>query len=174
VQGVRRTIAWLGLILAAVLVVPPAQASDYRHRMPQPPSLVKHRAPCPDEGDGRADGKSEIGACADPTTGRVWVAPGLGRFAWSHEIGHVWWEQVAAERDRRWITYKLGWPRYTEWCGGEHGMPTPCELAADAYAACDLGLTPAGRWETSYGYLPTVRQHRRICNAIVAIGLARR
>jgi hypothetical protein len=132
------------------------------YHMPLPPGdLVIHRGPCFDGG----------GACALSSSGGVWAQ---GRFALAHELGHVFDTRVLTPSDRAWFTQLLdltGRP----W-GASGGWPDPAERFADAYAACAVGLSPAGKrdrkgrvrggWIDVYGCRPTARQHRAICNAI--------
>lgn len=144
--------------------------------MPQPPRVTVHHADCPDYADG--------GSCADMATNEIWLAPNSGSFERWHEIGHLFDAQVLTDPDRAWFMRAF---RMTgEWVRGTGdeclGKRCPDELFADAYAACANDLRPEGRrrdgmtvsdWTTSYGYFPTARQHRRVCNGIAVIGLVR-
>jgi hypothetical protein len=162
------------LIGLTVLLLAPATAEA--GRMPAPPSLTVHRAENPDCVD-----RGAAMPCADPDTGEVWVPRGSGGYARAHEIGHVWWAQVATDEQRAWFTRQVGladgdWERGT----GLYGDDSPAELGAEAYATCDLGFKPGyrrakdgalvERWPVAYDYHPNVHQHRRICNAISLIG----
>jgi hypothetical protein len=189
-SGVLRAVGVV--LLALLLVLPPtASASDvigtatqqrvglpismtgpagYQHRMPQPPQLVVHAYLNP-----ACDGYP----CADPIGGEIWVGRHARRFDVSHEIGHVWWERVATEVDRSRATRRLGLPADAPWYGDlasyKSRAPIAGEMAADAYAACDLGYGlqrrgEPGTWETGYGYTPTRRKHRVMCATIRGIG----
>lgn len=151
------------LLAFAVLMLLPAPAGAYRHRMPQPRVWAHHEL----------NPSCEGAPCANPMTAEIWIGVHPLRFEVSHEIGHVWWRQVAIDSDRAWITELTGFPVGTPWTSSRPNAPSPDELAADAYAACDLGMRPYTAWVTSYGYYPTARRHRRICNGIAIIGLVR-
>jgi len=116
------------------------------------------------------------GALACTSGSEIWIAPTAGRIALAHELGHVFWSNVATASDRVWMQRMLGFPAVTPWYNGTWpaGLDSPDEHAADAYATCDQGMRPNGRWwGSAYGYDPTPARHRVICNAIVVIGLVR-
>lgn len=169
------------VVLAVLLVLLLPTAADAA-RMPRPAQYVIHQGEPTPEGCGEE-------ACSIPQLGEVWLVgqpkSWIERFALSHEIGHVFFFQTATDSDRAYITRLLRFPDGTPWyasdewyaASGESDSPPPDEIAADAYAACDLGLAPvlppgrrSMRWIEGYGYAPTMRQHRRICLAIQFIG----
>lgn len=146
--------------------------------MPRPKSLTVHSAECPEIGGG---------SCSSTTTNDIWLGDGADEFDREHEIGHQFDQQILADQNRKWFMQALrlrgDWSQGTGDQCDSHRCPD--ELFADAYAACALGLNPAGRmkfrgrsrlivgaWTTAYGYSPGVRQHRRICNTIAFIGAA--
>jgi hypothetical protein len=149
----------------------------YPHRMPRPTRLIVHKQLNPE-----CDGS----ACADPDTGEIWIGKRPDRFHASHEIGHVFFRLVADSTQRAQAQALLGFDASTPWENGtgDHGDKSPDEIAADAYAACDLGYSPAPsravtasgkvvlrvRWPIAYGYLPTAREHRRFCALVEHIG----
>jgi hypothetical protein len=165
------------IVLLAVLLALALPAIADAARMPAPAGVVAHDYANPECGGY---------PCANPFTGEVWLPAGTDRYERAHEIGHIWFATVPTDEQREWFIRKLrlpvtgdggdltegAWYRGT----GDDGHDSPDERAADAYAMCDLGRSPAGRvgkdgmvrgeWETSYSYLPSARQHRRICNAI--------
>ena len=141
---------------------------------PFPPRFTIRYEPCPTA--------PEALGCADVETGDVYVRT-RDRFARWHELGHVFDWQVLTDADRAWFTRLLRFPPETPWWSDDamqegEGV-SPSEQFADAYAACGMGRSPAGRrvqsrvvveWTTGYDYYPTVRQHQRICTLIVRIG----
>lgn len=183
-----------GLVLALFLAAAsPAAAKDYRHLMPQPPHVWAHHSLNPECGEGkqRADGTYAPGdrkPCADPSTGEIWIGKRPFKFTVSHELGHLWWAQVATEADRQWFKSQLRFAPAAPWEPSfedyERGTFTPAEFAADAYAACDLGMTTRPQrvmrngkvslvyeWIDAYGYVPSPRVHDRVCAYIKRAGL---
>lgn len=159
--------------LIALLLATTLTASAGASRMPSPPHVTIHEGtPCPDGG----------GSCSYSHTDDVFLEAGADAFEREHELGHQFDRQVLTDAYREWFTKRLGfqpgpWDRGT---GLDCGGCGPDEHFADAYAACATGMKPVGRrrggiqvsrWTTSYGYYPTARQHRRVCNAIVVVGL---
>jgi hypothetical protein len=149
--------------------------------VPQPAGdIVVSFEPCPGSaGD----------VCSDPLGGRIWLAGSLDPFELAHELGHVYLERDLDDHWRGRIAALLGYdPRAEPWSTGLTAddcltQACPSELAADAYAACALRLSPKRRvvgrgkrrrivegWQTAYGYQPTLRQHRRVCRTIRASG----
>jgi hypothetical protein len=111
------------------------------------------------------DAPGEGAVCADPDTGRMWLAGEFDLFAFAHELGHVYLERDLADRPpphdagswRGRLSILLGHdPAAVPWDGldGPHMLTgddclehaCPWELAADAYAACALRFSPRGRW----------------------------
>jgi hypothetical protein len=135
--------------------------------------VTVHREACPFYADG--------GSCATPDTGEAWVEPGAGRFAYWHEVAHVWERRALADEHRAWFADLFGFPAGTAWDQGTGpGTRGPSEVFADAFAACATrarvrGVRRGGMvvsaWSTAYGYLPTARQHQRVCNAIAVADL---
>jgi hypothetical protein len=136
--------------------------------MPQPGGLTVIYELNPDCG--------EVGKCADPATGRIWVGEHPGRHTVAHETAHVFWGRFPASWPR--MTQLLNLSADTPWYAASEDdylnrRVLAGELAADAYAACDMGLVPGGRrgkdgvirgmWFDVYGYNPTARRHARIC-----------
>jgi hypothetical protein len=126
-------------------------------------------------------------SCA--TTGQVWLKPGDGTAILWHEIGHAVEHQLLDEvpTSRAWFTAMFGFAPGTPWFAGFQER-APGELFAEAYARCQLGWTPPrtiirthrrGGMTISreihrgkpagYGYTPTVRQHRAICNSVAVL-----
>lgn len=151
----RRYLTLAAAALSACALAPPSAWANAPERVPLPWAIV-HRAECPDGG----------GSCAYPSSHEVYLAPGAGRFALFHELGHVYldnldgfWKGTIATHVSR---------------GGWQWTDRTAERAADAYAACALRLQPmrrrgnhvSGNWATAYDYQPTRRQHRRVCSAI--------
>jgi hypothetical protein len=150
----------LAVTVALVLALPACSYAD----MPRPyEERVHYDTPCPDGG----------GTCAP--TPDIYLEPGWTPFMLWHERAHLFDAQVMTDAHRAQFTAMLGMdgPWYQ---GTGRGTRGPSEVFADAYAACATGKQPAPRrlksgflissWTTSYGYQPTVRQHRRVCNAI--------
>jgi hypothetical protein len=173
VELVRTPLAALLALAVVFTAAGTAQARPMPHYMPQPPHVVVHHGGNPDCGGY---------ACADPDTGEIWVRKWDSRFERRHEVGHIYWAQVATAEDRAKVTTMLGFPADEPWeCGADvdpWDCQPPAEVAADAYAACDMGRTPGrsydrrGRaryvWNFSlYGYMPSVREHNRICAFIL-------
>ena len=147
---------------------------------PLPPRFEIRYEPCPDY-------LPEITSCADQENAVIWLAPDADRFTRWHELGHLFDAQLLTDADRAWFTARLGFAAGTPWIGDDDawaeygGMVVPAEHFADAYAMCALGLSPGGRrgrdgrievgWIDTYGYMPSVRQHRRICDAITRLAL---
>lgn len=173
----------LGITLTAILATILLAASAHASRMPAPPSITIHEnTPCPEY-------LPDEYSCTDQDTGEIWLLPDAGRFDRQHEIGHLFDAQILTDQDRAWFTRTLGFKTGTPWFGDYGAFVETASLAgtlpgeqfADAYAACALGKTPAGHrkrngmivsdWIDAYGYHPTVRQHRRICNVIAVLGL---
>lgn len=153
----------LALIVLA-LTAPTASAA----RFPIPAAASIHRGvECPDGG----------GSCSYAATGEVFLAPGAGRFAKWHELGHVRAERLT-QADRGYMIELMGlppgpWDRGT---GFEGGFSSPSEWFADYHAACALRLyvsRAGGSWEASYAPWPGARRYRRICNAIAVLSLVR-
>lgn len=175
VCGVHR--AAVTIVLACLTLGGFAQSASAR-RMPVS-GLTAHFTGCPDYEDG--------GSCASPETAEIWLAPDADEFDFWHEVGHVFDHQALDGRARAWLTRKLGFSAATPWTSDAaeadiaiFGTRTPDEVFADAFAACWLGRRPNGtlrggmrvtNWQTGYGYRPSVRQHRRICNAISVYAL---
>jgi hypothetical protein len=167
--------------VALLIWVAPASAE----RMPAPPSLTVHHSQNPACMD-----RGVPVPCADPDTAEIWVPRGADRYAVKHETGHVWWASVATDEQRAWFIRKVGLKTTVEggrlvdggWYRGTglYGNDSPDELAAEAYATCDLGFKPGYRrgkdgalrehWPVAYDYHPHVHEQRRICNAISLIG----
>lgn len=159
------------VVLAAALLAP-QQASPAG--VPMPDGVSVEHGQCPYD-------PAALG-CADVETATVYLSQ-RSRFARWHEIGHVFDHQVLTDASRAWFTARLRFPPGTEWMptpGQPEGSP-PGEVFADAYAMGALRKSPAGRrggrgqiivdWQDAYGYLPSVRQHRQICNGIAVLGL---
>lgn len=129
-------------------------------QVPLPRAHV-YQSPCPNAV--RSQG------CANPPTGEIWLAY-LDRHGLAHELGHIFDAQHLNSAVREQFTALLGASPTTTWEGmtGDECLMQVCpsELFADAYAACALDMTPQGRWLDSYGYKPTVSQHRRVCAMI--------
>lgn len=161
-------------VLVAVLALA-APAVAQAGRMPAPPSVTIHEnTPCPDDG----------GSCSYSQTDDVFLEPGASRFERQHELGHQFDRQVLIDADRVWFTrvFRFAPGPWDHGTGLECGRCGPDEHFADAYAACATGMTPALKrkngiqvqtWTTAYGYHPTVRQHRRVCTAIIVLALVR-
>ncbi len=108
--------------------------------------------------------------------GTAYVEPGSPavRFRTWHELGHALDAERLTDTDR--ATFTSLFKMQGAWNQGTGmGTRSPNEVFADAYAACALRMRPHGRargrmvvsrWQTSYGYYPTSRQHRRVCFAI--------
>jgi hypothetical protein len=185
----RRLVVALAAALLGLAMVPPAGAVDIdRFAVPLPREATITLDACPYVG----------GACADTEAGRVYLAGDLDLFELAHELGHVYFERDLPARFglqgagywRGRVSILLGHHPYSVPWDGLHGdglltgdectdRPCPAEQAADAYAACALRMRPEGRrvgrrivggWQTAYGYHPTPRQHRRICDVIRASG----
>jgi hypothetical protein len=158
----------LALVLA-LLGAPVAQA-----RMPAVPVVIHENTPCPYY--------AQPVACSYQDSDDIYLPAGSTRSDREHEIGHQFDRQVLTDENRAWFTRQLGfapgsWDRGT---GDDCGNCGPSEVFADAYAKCATGWKVArrnrqgmliGRQEVAYGYFPTVKQHRRICNGIAVIGL---
>lgn len=149
------------LVLLAAL---PAVASA--SRMPAPTHLVRNYANHP------ACVRDGVPLpCADLDNGEIWVPRGAGRYAVAHETGHLWYFQVPTAEQRAYLDALLT----------RAGHDAPEELAAEAYATCDLGYSPRPRrrrdgalvvrWPVAYDYNPSARLHRTICNTIAVYGL---
>jgi hypothetical protein len=107
------------------------------------------------------------------------------RFTKWHEIGHVFDYQALTDEQRAWFARELGFNPASSWLPepDDHESATAGEVFADAYAMCAMNRSPAGsrtrrgrivvNWQSGYGYMPTVRQHRRVCNAIWFVAIAR-
>jgi hypothetical protein len=123
------------------------------------------QASCPDGG----------GSCY--YQGTVYVEPGAPKFTLWHERAHALDAERLTDTDRNTLTSML--KMHGEWNQGTGmGTRSPSEVFADAYAACALGrqVQPqrhgrlfVSKWETSYGYNPTVRQHRRVCSTLAQV-----
>jgi hypothetical protein len=170
----RRLAPVLAVLVLLAVGAGPADAA----RVPLPPQVTVHEdTPCPDDVD--------VLGCADVEAATVYVGDG-SRFTRWHEVGHLFDHQMLTDANRAWLTRRLGFQVGTPWFedyADDLSQTMPGEQFADAYAACALGKTPAGRrhrggvivndWFTAYGYSPTARQHRRICNAIAVFGIVR-
>lgn len=150
-------LAALTCLVAASLVLsvrePPALAA-----VPVPTDYRVHHEKCPE------DTEALIAACANTATGDIYL-PVAGSFALQHELGHLVDAQLLTDGDRRWFTRRLGMSPGLAWRDAAKWR-TPSEVFADAYAACALKWSPGrkrGRWEVAYDYIPSLRQHRRVC-----------
>jgi hypothetical protein len=152
------------VLIAAVLALAAPAVAD-ASRVPLPPRLTVHHAPCPYNPVGTLQ---EDRACSGDED--VWISSRADRFDRWHEIGHVFDAQVLTDSDREYLTRLLG-IKPGEWVRDSYRDPS--EFFADAYAACALGLDPDHHWVTGYGYEPTRRQHHAVCNAIAFLALAR-
>jgi hypothetical protein len=171
------------LVLAALLLVLPASAQARQHiarpPLPQPmPQIITSECP----GDADAGG-CYIGAGEADINGRAYAHGAAytvdgNRFAVLHELGHAYDATMmdAGERNR---FARLAGMNDLLWTWSDdvngalvQGSGTPAERFADAYAACRMALVVGSghTWWTSYGYLPTARQHRRICKTIARAG----
>jgi hypothetical protein len=166
------------LALTVLLVAPVAAEAG---RMPAPARVLTHHYANPDCGGY---------PCANPFTSEVWLPPGTDRYERAHEIGHIWFATIPTDEQREWFIRTLRLPVTSDggsltegaWYRGtgDDGHDSPDERAADAYAMCDLGRSPAGRlgkggkvrgeWESSYSYFPSARQHNGICTLIALLG----
>jgi len=153
------------VLLALLLIaLTPAVAEA---RMPAPPALTIHHAPCPGVG----------GSCSDTVSDQIWLADESDR---DHETAHQFDRQMLTEPRRNYLKHLLGYQPETPWDNGTGegcGSECPDEVFADAYAQCNKptrsrrthGMV-VRTTETSYGYYPTGRQHFRVCNAISIYG----
>lgn len=166
------------MVVGLALLAAPA-ASAARFPIPSPMPTILH-APCPVDPDAGGCAYVDPVALASGAYGDDCPNPAgciflrtRNRFARWHELGHAWDQQKLTDSDRRWFARKLemaGQPWFDEaWNPGG----SPGERFADAYANCALRNTFRRGWETAYDYMPTLRRHRAICNAIVALDLAR-
>jgi hypothetical protein len=105
------------------------------------------------------------GGCASPGILSYRPGPGLGRFAFYHELGHEFDFLEPAWERQRWrflAIMRLG----ARW-RTDTGHESPHEKFADAYAHC----ARSPRWPidgriSGTTYYPTVSQHRKVCALI--------
>lgn len=156
----------LRLLLVAIGVLFAVADSAEAARMPGPPSLTVHEdAACPYYAEG--------GSCSYTDSADIYLAPGAGASVRYHEVGHQFDRQVLTDADRGWFIRLFD--RGATWEGEVE------ETFANAYAACAVEPFRMVRRHgvrvydstLEFGYMPTVRQHRRACNAIAVIGLVR-
>jgi hypothetical protein len=150
----------IAVTVALVLALPACAYAD----LPRPYEERVHvDTPCPDGG----------GTCAPSPD--IYLEPGATRFMLWHERAHLFDAQVMTDAHRALFARLLG--MNGAWYQGTgRGTRGPSEVFADAYAACATGNRPGARrlkggfsiasWTTSYGYHPTPREHRLVCNAI--------
>lgn len=162
------------LVLLLALAVSALSAAPASARLPVD-GLTAHFTACPAVG----------GSCSTPETGEIWIAPDDGKFEFWHELGHVFDYRTLDDTARAWFTHQFGrdgqpWESTSD-APAVGGRATE-ERFADAFALCHLhphlhfrrrGGMRVYTWETSSGYLPTPRQHTRICNAIAVFELTR-
>jgi hypothetical protein len=153
----RRSALIVALLVLAV--ESPAQASRVaRPPAPSPmPAIVN--AACPDDPD--------AGGCYYPPTHptfqhRLYVAS-ADSFTFQHELGHAF-DAVEIDNTERArfarLVGRVGAPWEASSAQDRDGLG---ETFADAYAACRTNLNPNKEWETSTGYTPSARRHRRVC-----------
>lgn len=155
----------IGLAAAIILASGPTAEARY----PRPPVERIIYAPCPHTFEFRTDGC----AYAD---GRVYVEHRGDRLTLRHERAHLVDEQLLTPGDRNYfarVTGRAG----VAWAAGAtptEQIESPRERFAELYALCTLGMMPDGSgrdldglaWQTSTGYDPTAKEHRRNCAAL--------
>jgi hypothetical protein len=115
------------------------------------------RSPCPQH-------PAFVGCVFNLRPRTLFISPVAGepRLILYHELGHVFDLKVLNARERRRFKRILGIHR-SGWFGG--GLP-PSEWFADGYASC--AVRGRLRTPTPYGFVPSTRQHARVCHLIRA------
>lgn len=126
------------------------------------PNATVVRATCPVP--------TATGLCASREDRVVYVAGNADRFAFEHELGHLFDAQFLDDGERNALKRAVAIPVDRPWNLGtgltKEGLASPSERVADLYAACRLRLDPDTRWETAYDYQPSRKQFRRACGVL--------
>jgi hypothetical protein len=127
--------------------------------VPTPPGTVTLRlAGCP---------QPEFVTCEERHERTLDLDPGwVSRPVLLHELGHVFDDAMPAWARERFAALTH---RRDPW---EGPVNPPSEWFAEAYALCARHPVIRERYYAAYGYAPTPRRHRRICNLISRAGSA--
>jgi hypothetical protein len=157
----RHAITAAAVAVSLALLAAPAQARTLTTVPADVPVMYEPCPPLP-------------GAAGCYWDGKVYVASRGDKATLYHELGHIWIKRTVIESDHAWFARKLH-AEHLPWRATRPGRPSVEEVLADAFMRCAQGWRPRpGRVEdTGYGYAPTPRQHRTICNAIAILGLVR-